>query len=96
MITYKFPEEKAMLLFYADLLDDLFAREIIEHGVIKNTEEARHLAGFYWRMVEHSNEVEYTEGPYRSDYLLEKIIITFMAYFRSNGYENEWDEFADF
>ena len=45
-------------------------------------------------MVDASNEEDNKNGG-NSEYILEKIIITFMAYFRSSGYENEWEEIAD-
>ena len=56
---------------------------------------ALHLAEFFWKMVEKSNEVQYEGNPNNCEYLLEKVIITFMAYFRSSGYEEEWEMFAD-
>jgi len=94
MIPYKIPEEKKMILKYADLLSDNLTVEIINRDELRNKDEATHLANFYWKMVEVSNEEDKKTGD-NSENILEKIIITFMAYFSSSGYEHEWDEITD-
>ena len=94
MIPYRLPQEKEMLLHYADLLNDTTARQIIENNSITNADEAIHLAQFFWRMVDQSN-IEDKKSGNNSEYILEKIIITLMAYFRSNGYEAEWEQVSD-
>ena len=94
MIPYRLPQEKETLLHYADLLNDTMARQIIENNSITNTDEAIHLAQFFWRMVDQSN-IEDKKSGNNSEYILEKIIITLMAYFRSNGYEAEWEQVSD-
>ncbi len=43
----------------------------------------------------HYKLPEEKETDDNSEYILEKIIITFMAYFRSSGYDNEWEEISD-
>ncbi len=62
---------------------------------ISSKDEALHLAEFFWKMVKKSNEVQYEANAVNCEYLLEKVIITFMAYFRSSGYDEEWEMFAD-
>ena len=94
MIPYRLPQEKETLLHYADLLNDTMARQIIENNSITNADEAIHLAQFIWRMVDQSN-IEDKKSGNKSEYILEKIIITLMAYFRSNGYEAEWEQVSD-
>jgi len=94
MIPYKLHEEKETILKYAKLLNDETTESIIRRDEILNKEEAIHLAEFYWKMVDASNEEDKKTG-YNSEYILEKIIITFMAYFRSSGYEDEWEEVSD-
>ncbi|CUS42475.1 MULTISPECIES: hypothetical protein [Thalassolituus] len=94
MIPYKHPQEKEMILRYVKLLDDSLAETIILRDSIESKEEAVHLAQFFWQMVDRSN-IEDKESGENSEYILEKIIITFMAYFNSSGYENEWDEVTD-
>jgi len=95
MIPWKMAEEKEIVLFYANILNDTLTTKIIEHGDINNKEEALHLAEFFWIMVNKSNEIQFEANEHRCEYLLEKVIITFMAYFRSAGYEAEWERFAD-
>ncbi len=67
---------------------------IILRNAILDREEAIHLAEFYWKMVDASN-IEDKKNNNNSEPILEKIIITFMAYFRLSGYEKEWDEVSD-
>lgn len=95
MINWKLNEEKEMVIYYANLLNDNETTKIIEHGEITNKEDALHVAEFFWKMVEKSNEVQYKNSPDECDFLLEKVINTLMAYFRNSGYEDEWEKFAD-
>ena len=94
MIPYNLPQEKETVLYYANLLGDKLIEEIIKADQIKNDTQAEHLARFFWVMVDASNEEDVKTGE-SSEYILEKIIITFMAYFRSSGYEDIWDTVSD-
>ncbi|WP_370980780.1 hypothetical protein [Agaribacterium sp. ZY112] len=94
MIPYTHNQEKETLIHYANLLSDKVAKDIIDRDQLSSSQEALHLANFYWDMVEKSNEEDAKTGE-SSEYILEKIIITFMAYFRSSGYESEWEEVTD-
>lgn len=94
MIPYRLPQEKETLLHYADLLNDATAKRIIENDAIRNADEATYLAQFFWRMVDQSNIEDTTSGN-NSEYILEKIIITLMSYFRSCGYEEQWERVSD-
>lgn len=88
-------EEKEMVLYYAKLLNDEETTKIIDRNEILSKKEALHVAEFFWRMVEKSNESQYKNDPVRCEFLLEKVINTLMAYFRRAGYESEWEAFAD-
>ncbi|MDQ4426203.1 hypothetical protein [Thalassolituus sp.] len=94
MISYRLPEEKTTLLHYAKLLGDLKSEEIIRRGELNSREEAIHFAEFFWRVVKESNHEDEKNGN-NSEYILEKIIISLMAYFRSSGFEDEWEEVSD-
>jgi len=94
MIPYNLPQEKETVLHYASLLDDKLTKEIIESDLIKNEKQAEHLANFFWKMVDRSN-IEDKQSGESSEYILEKIIITFMAYYRSSGYEEIWEDISD-
>ncbi len=94
MIPYRLPEEKETILHYATLLNDEVTEEIIRRDSLQNKVEAIHLAKFFWHMVELSNKEDKKNND-NSEYILEKIIITFMAYFRSSGYETEWELISD-
>ncbi len=94
MIPYKLPQEKETILYYAEMLGDELTAEIIEADQLSNEYQAEHLASFFWKMVDASNEEDKRSGE-SSEYILEKIIITFMAYFRSSGYEEIWENVSD-
>lgn len=94
MIPYTHPDEKKTLLRYADLLENRTVKDIIYKDCLDSKEEALQLANFFWDMVTRSNIEDQVSG-HSSDYILEKIIITLMAYFRSSGYEDEWETVTD-
>lgn len=94
MITYKLPQEKETLLHYAQLLEDASSLEILQRGFVKDKPEAIHFAEFFWRVVAESANQDKLNNE-NSDYILEKIIVTLMAYFRSAGYEEEWEMVSD-
>lgn len=95
MIGWKLNAEKEMIIFYAGLLNDEKTIGIVERNEMVNKQEALHLAEFFWKMVEKSNEIQYKDDAVECEFLLEKVINTLMAYFRSAGYESEWETFAD-
>lgn len=94
MIPYNLPQEKETILYYAGLLGDKLTEDIITSDQLTNESQAEHLANFFWEMVDASNEEDKKSGE-SSEYILEKIIITFMAYFRSSGYEEIWENISD-
>mgnify|MGYP003650154911 CR=1 FL=1 len=94
MIPYKLPEEKETLTHYANLLKNRTALKVVSNDKISSKEEALEFANFFWEMVAKSNEVDKSSST-NSEYILEKIIITLMAYYRSSGYEEEWEVVAD-
>lgn len=95
MISWKLSEEKEMVLYYAKLLGDEETIKIIERDEIHSKKEASHVAEFFWRMMDKSNELQFKNDSVECEFLLEKVINTLMAYFRVYGYEAEWDAFAD-
>ena len=90
MIPYSHADEKETILYYAELLSDSKTKSIIENDSIKNNDEAIHLAEFFWKMAKASND-----NDTNSEYILEKIISSLMAYYRTTGYEETWEEIAD-
>lgn len=94
MIPYKLPEEKETLLYYSDLLGDVISKDIINQDVIRNSEEAIKFAEFFWMAVKESNNQDAITGTNSED-IFERIIVTLMAYYRSSGYEKEWEEVCD-
>lgn len=94
MIPYKTSEEKEILLHYSNLLDDSISKKIIEQDCIKSSDEAIQFAEFFWKAVRESNNQDELNST-NSGLIFERIIITLMAYFRSAGYEEVWEEVSD-
>lgn len=94
MIPYQLPQEKQTLLHYAELLNDSTAKKIIEQDSLTSQEEAEYFARFFWQTAHASNDEDKRTGE-SSDYILEKIIISLMAYYRSSGFESVWERVAD-
>ena len=94
MIPYTHVDERDTILHYANLLNNTTAKEIIERDTISNKKEAIHLALFFLEMVRKPNEEDKKTNK-SSEYILEKIINTLMAYYRKLGYEEQWEEVAD-
>ncbi len=95
MIKYKTQEEKDVAIYYAKLLGDSSALDILNKGDVENSNEARVLAAFYWSMVDKTVE-EDKNGVIREheniDMWLEYLCNTFYIYLSNEGYENEWEE----
>ncbi len=98
-IEYKFSEEIEFAKFYAKKLNDKAALSILESGVVKSAEEARHLSVFFWSMVnksieDHNNKVilPWAEG---AEFWNEKLMYSFSGYLERSGFENEWEEVSD-
>lgn len=96
MIEYRFPEEKSVLLHYADILNDHIAKKIFLKGYVENAEEADALTSFYWQMVDQCLEdqgkgiaVLESEGV---EAWLEYIFHSLNGYMVSSGYANHWDQ----
>ena len=95
MIEYKYPEEKAVALYYAELLNDSDAMKILLNGVVNSNAAAASLTRFYWSMVDLAVKdqgkgiaVLEAEGV---EAWMEYIFHTFNGCLVSGGYEKEWD-----
>lgn len=95
MIEYKYPEEEAILLHYADKLVDEKARSILENRGVKDSAEAEILSAFYWKMLEVMADDGGKGVPVLEregfEAWAEYIFHSLNGYFVSNGHESEWD-----
>lgn len=99
MIKYRYEEEKAIILHYAEILGDQKTHDIIESGSVSNKADAVHLSEFFWKMVDQS--VEDIDGGVAvcgqndleawNEYIMDSL----RAYLRNNGYAEEWDRVSD-
>ena len=95
MIKYKFPEEKTIALHYANLMQNIEAKQIVENGFVRDRHQALALTKFYWAMVDKSVkdqgvdlDIVKNEGV---EFWMEYIFHTFNGYLVSNGYKSEWN-----
>ena len=99
MINYKFPEEKVVALYLADLLGDIKAKEVIESGMVNNNVEATHLSKFFWKMVKKSADENHTNLKLpcsgNAQYWTEKLYNSIGGYLERVGYEEEWNREID-
>ena len=99
MIPYKYPEEKLILLHYANKLANAEVKAILDTGMVRNAGEARALSAFYWEMVDQAVKdrgIEITVMENEGfEHWLEYIFHTLNGYLVSNGYEHEWDSATD-
>ncbi|WP_444943056.1 hypothetical protein ACJJIK_13580 [Microbulbifer sp. ZKSA006] len=99
MIKYRFNEEKDIILHYANALGDKKTSAIIFNGMVSDSEEAFHLAKFFWAMVDLS--VEDIEkgtmvcGHKDLEAWNEYIMNSLRSYLRSSGYADEWERASD-
>ena len=52
VIIYAYPEEVEFLLYYASRENDDLIQKILNRGFVTNSDEAEHLARFFWHMVD--------------------------------------------
>ncbi|OZG74446.1 hypothetical protein BTA51_05405 [Hahella sp. CCB-MM4] len=96
MIEYRYKEERAIALHYAEVLNDRLAKEILNRSEVLNGDEALHLNKFYWAMVDQAIAdngagvpVLESEG---TEAWMEYIFHSFNGYLVSHGYAREWEE----
>ena len=99
MIEYKFPEEKDFLLHYAIKLNRPLVSKIMLSNEAKNSIEAEALAEFFWDMVDQvvkdKKVGEIVAGQSDLEAWNEYVFESIRAYLRNNGYEAEWEKYAD-
>ena len=90
MIQYKYPEEKQVVLIFAEALNDYASKEIIERGEISSKAEAIHISKFFWKMVALSAERS-VELPFEgsTEYWTEKLYNSLGGYMIRAGFTEE-------
>ncbi len=96
MIEYKYPEEKEILLHYANVLNNQKVKYLIQIGFVHNSSEAKILANFYRAMVDQAVRDEGREissiEPEGVEAWMEYIFHSINGYMVSNGYETQWNQ----
>ncbi|TQV71332.1 hypothetical protein FKG94_19655 [Exilibacterium tricleocarpae] len=101
MIEFRYQEERAVALYFAELLGDAKASDLLETGVVSTSEDATHLSKFFWAMVNKS-AAEKAKGKNiklpcegSSEYWTEKLYNSIGGYLESVGFGKEWDTEVD-
>lgn len=95
MIEYRYPEEKIVAQYFAEVLQDTKAGEIIQRGTVTSAEEATHLSQFFWAMIEKSTQAVEIPCEGSAEYWTEKLYNTLGGYLENAGYGQQWEEEID-
>lgn len=102
MLDFGDGDEKAkqVMLHYAEKLSNDYVYNIVNsNGNVKNQEEARKLAVFYWQMLDKSAEDresgEIILGEKNLQYWMERLLNIVSGYLERSGYEKEWEKASD-
>lgn len=93
MIQFTHEKEKEILLHYANLLSNNDVINLVKECVIKDKDQVRSIAKFYWEMVDKSvEEDELGTGTYENmEKWLERIYTSLHIYFNNIGMEDAWE-----
>ncbi len=99
MISYRYEKEQQIALYLAEALCDAEALSILRAGVVENSQQALHLAQFFWRAVDELVKCSESNteicGETNLQEWSELLMATFRSYLRNNGYTEEWDKVSD-
>ncbi|HEY8939723.1 MAG TPA: hypothetical protein VIM59_06030 [Cellvibrio sp.] len=93
MIQFSHEKEKEILLHYADLLSNSDVVNLVKDGIVKDKDQVRSIAKFYWEMVDKSVEEDNLgTGKYENmEKWLERIYTSLHIYFNNIGLEEAWE-----
>lgn len=95
MISYRYEKEREIAVFLAERLSDHDAVAILNSGQVKNSNQARHLAEFYWRAVDElvklSKSGSEVCGEANLEEWSERLFSSFRSYLKNSGYIQEWE-----
>ncbi|MCX2843224.1 hypothetical protein OQJ59_16570 [Microbulbifer thermotolerans] len=96
MIEYKYPEEREILVHYAEKMKNEAVLNILQNNLVSNREQALELSKFYWSMLDVAAEDQGSGVPILEkegiEQWMEYIFHSLNSYLVSNGYEQEWDQ----
>ena|SRR6187402_2620709 len=99
MIEYRQPEEKQILLHYANFIQDADVVAILNNGELKSAVQARQLASFFWKMVdltvEDADQGKAIAGQTNLESWCEDILQTLRYHYIETGYMQIWEEESD-
>lgn len=99
MISYRYEKEREIALFLAEKMEDAEALLILRSGNVSSSEQALHLAEFYWRAVDELIGLSRSGKQVCGESILEEwselLFSSFRSYLKSSGYSKEWDQASD-
>ncbi len=93
MIQFSHEKEKEILLNYANLLKNQDVVDLVLQGMVKDENQVKKIARFYWEMVDKSvEEDELGIGSYENmEKWLERIYTSLHIYFNNIGFGEAWE-----
>lgn len=102
MLDFSGGDEKAkqVMLHYASELRDSYIEDILTNNVnVKDSNDARKLAVFYWKMLDKSAEDKelgkVVLGESDLQYWMERLLNIVSGYLEGMGYGKEWEQASD-
>lgn len=99
MIKFRFPEEKEALHHYAKTLNNTKIDVILQGDGIKNSDDARELASFFWKMVDQTvidaDNSLVIAGYTNLECLCEDVMQSLRSHFIATGHMEIWEEESD-
>lgn len=99
MIDLKYPEEKAILMYYAKTLSAPNIERVVSATGIQSTNDAQELANFFWKMVDQTvidkeNNL-IVAGQTDLDSWCEYIMQSLRSHFIATGHIDIWEDESD-
>jgi hypothetical protein len=93
VIQFSHEKEKEILLNYVNLLKNQDVVDLVLQGMVKDENQVKKIARFYWEMVDKSVEEDgFGTDPYENrEKWLERIYTSLHIYFNNIGFGEAWE-----
>lgn len=94
MISYRFPEEKEFIVFFAKRIGEPSIITLLETDAPLTEKNAEEISHFFWKMIDSAVELESKEdSPWSEgcEFWTEKVMYSLMAHLKQLGYGDVWN-----
>ncbi|HEY8939086.1 MAG TPA: hypothetical protein VIM59_02810 [Cellvibrio sp.] len=95
MISYKFPEEKAFILFFSEKIGDQSIPSLLDSSTPITHDDAKRISVFFWKMIDLAVELQQREEcpwPEGYEFWSEKVLQSITAFLKKSGYDRVLSE----